>query len=94
MSHIDLETVNERLNGLVNLLKAVGVDESGTSTNYNNPNGKQRNSSSRNNNNNNNNNTPSIHDAARQLDDQQIAAIIQKLQTLLSHLKLMWLFHI
>ena len=72
MSPVDVDTVNERLNGLVNLLKAVGVDESGTANNYNGSHGK-RNS---NNNHNHNNNRPD----ARQLDDHQIAAIIQKLQ--------------
>jgi hypothetical protein len=65
MSPVDVETVNERLNGLVNLLKAVGVDsfdETNGGINYGS--GGKRTS------------TPD----ARQLDDDQIAAIIKKLQ--------------
>ena len=65
MSPVDVETVNERLNGLVNLLKAVGVDESGNAKRKNNHSSYNKNSA--------------VPDA-RQLDDQQIAAIIQKLQ--------------
>jgi hypothetical protein len=68
MSPLDVETVNERLNGLVTLLKAVGVDSFGEGTNsdnFNDTNGNGKRST--------------IPDA-RQLDDEQIAAIIKKLQ--------------
>ena len=54
---VDVDAVNERLNGLVTLLKAVGVDDSKGGDKHS-----------------------SAMDMARQLNDEQIEAIINKLQ--------------
>lgn len=58
---VDVDAVNERLNGLVTLLKAVGVDSETARNASNNKNG-------------------AAADMVRQLNDEQIEAIIKKLQ--------------